>query len=73
MIWVLIFGGIAIGGLIVMICYAIWLYHKASDLWSEVEMLGTRAEELGALLEQLAPMPEIDRSESDASVEKVGS
>ncbi|NLT30787.1 MAG: hypothetical protein GXX86_10075 [Propionibacterium sp.] len=66
MMWVLIFGGIALGGLIMVISYAVWLYHKASDLWSEIEMLGTRADELGALLEQLAPMPEIGEAESPA-------
>ncbi|MGJ3509262.1 hypothetical protein [Enemella sp. A6] len=71
MMWVLIFAGIAVAGLIMTISYAIWLYHKASDLWSEIEMLGTRADELGALLEQLAPMPEIGDTESSAG-EKVG-
>lgn len=64
MIWVLIFGGIAVAGLVMTISYAVWLYHKASDLWSEIEMLGTRADELGALLEQLAPMPEIGNADS---------
>lgn len=51
--WVWIFGGIALAGLIMLICYGVWLAHKLSDLWSEVEMLGRRGEELAALLEQL--------------------
>jgi hypothetical protein len=35
--------------------YGVWLWHKASDLFSELEMLGKRAEELAALLEQVGP------------------
>ena len=63
MVWVLVFGGIALGGLIMLVSYAIWLWHKASDLFSELEMLGTRAEELAHLLEQIRPeLPE--RAES---------
>jgi len=58
MIWVLVFGAIALAGLITTISYGVWLWHKASDLFSELEMLGTRLEELGALLEQLQP-PEL--------------
>lgn len=55
MIWVLIFGLIALGGLIMLASYALWLWHKASDLFSELEMLGTRAEELAQLLSQFQP------------------
>lgn len=55
MIWVLVFGGIALAGLIMVVSYGVWLWHKASDLYSEIEMLGTRAEELAALLEQIHP------------------
>jgi hypothetical protein len=54
--WVLIFGLIALGGLITMISYAVWLWHKASDLFSELEMLGKRAEELAGLLNQIQPV-----------------
>ncbi len=50
MIWVLIFGGIALLGVVTVASYAVWLAHKASDLYSEVRMLGTRAEEAGELL-----------------------
>jgi hypothetical protein len=57
MLWVLIFGAIALAGLIVAISYAVWLWHKASDLFSEVEMLGRRVEELTDLLSQLEPTP----------------
>lgn len=57
MIWVLVFGLIALGGLITVASYAVWIWHKASDLFSEVEMLGRRAEELVSLLEQIKPEP----------------
>lgn len=49
-IWVLIFGGVALVGAVTVISYAVWLAHKASDLYSEVRMLGQRAEEAGELL-----------------------
>ncbi|MEA5052875.1 MAG: hypothetical protein VB093_05450 [Propionicimonas sp.] len=48
--WVLVFGLIALAGLVMVVCYAVWLWHKAGDLFSELEMLGTRAEELGQIL-----------------------
>ena len=53
MVWVLVFGGIALAGVAMVIGYAVWLAHKAADLFSELEMLGTRAEELAAVLERL--------------------
>ena len=55
MVWVLVFGGIALAGLVMVASYGVWLWHKASDLFSELEMLGTRAEELVALLAQVKP------------------
>lgn len=55
MIWVLVFGGIALAGLAMLAGYAVWLAHLASDVFSELEMLGKRAEELGALLQQVHP------------------
>ncbi len=53
MIWVLIFGGIALLGAVATVSYAVWLAHKASDLYSEVRMLGQRAEEAGELLARI--------------------
>ncbi len=50
MVWVLVFGLIALGGLVMVVAYAIWLAHKAADLLSELEMLGTRANELADIL-----------------------
>jgi hypothetical protein len=50
MMWVWIFLGIGLAGLITMASYAVWLAHKASDLFSELQMLGKRAEELADLV-----------------------
>lgn len=55
MIWVLVFGLIALGGLVMLVSYAVWLWHKASDLFSELEMLGKRAEELAELVGRIQP------------------
>ncbi len=55
MIWVLIFGGIALLGVVTLVSYAVWLAHKTSDLYSEVRMLGQRAEEAGELLGRIQP------------------
>lgn len=60
MIWVLVFGLIALAGLIMLVSYAVWLAHKAADLFSELEMLGRRAEELADLLSQIEPTPRGD-------------
>ncbi len=53
MVWVLVFGAIALAGAVMVVAYGVWLAHKAADLFSELEMLGTRAGELAAVLEQL--------------------
>ena len=56
-IWVLVFGGIALAGLIVLISYAVWLAHKAADVMSEVAVLADRADQLAALLDQIQAPP----------------
>lgn len=53
MVWVIVFAAIALAGLIMLISYGVWLAHKAADLYSEIEMLGTRASELAALVESI--------------------
>ena len=53
MIWVIVFVGIALAGLVMLISYAVWLAHKAADVWSEVDMLAVRADELAQLLAQI--------------------
>ena len=58
--WVLIFGGIALAGLVMLIAYGVWLAHKASDVMSEVGVLADRAGELMDVLAQIEiPEPEL--------------
>jgi tRNA C32,U32 (ribose-2'-O)-methylase TrmJ len=52
-VWVIVFGSIGLAGAIMLICYAVWLAHKASDLFSELEMLAVRADELAGLVAQI--------------------
>ena len=53
MVWVWIFAGIAVAGLVTLGSYGVWLAHKASDLFSELQMLGTRAGELADLVSRV--------------------
>ena len=53
MVWVIVFVGIALAGLVMLISYAVWLAHKASDVWSEVDMLAVRANELADSWQQI--------------------
>jgi hypothetical protein len=53
MVWVIVFASIALAGVVMLICYAVWLAHKASDVWSEVDMLAVRADELAQLVGQI--------------------
>ena len=53
MIWVIVFVGIGLVGLIMLISYAVWLAHKTSDLFSELDMLAVRANELSELVSQI--------------------
>ena len=55
MVWVLVFGGIALVGLVMLISYGVWLAHKAADVLSEVAVLADRADQLAALLSQIQP------------------
>jgi len=48
-----VFGSVGLAGAIMLICYAVWLAHKASDLFSELEMLAMRADELAGLVAQI--------------------
>jgi hypothetical protein len=52
-LWVIVFVGIGLAGLIMLISYAVWLAHKTSDVFSELEMLAARADELADLLSQI--------------------
>ena len=71
MIWVLIFGGIALAGVIMLVAYAVWLAHKAADVMSEVGVLADRTGQLVDLLSQIqAPERDLDigRTHSDLTV-----
>lgn len=63
MIWVAVFGGIALAGVIMLIAYAVWLAHKAGDVLSEVQMIADRTGQLFDLLSQISPP---DRSPDQA-------
>ena len=52
-VWIIVFGSIGLAGAIMLISYAVWLAHKASDLFSELDMLAGRADELAQLLSQI--------------------
>jgi hypothetical protein len=55
MIWVAVFGGIALAGVIMFIAYAVWLAHKAADVFSELQVLADRTGQLFDLLSQIQP------------------
>jgi hypothetical protein len=57
-VWVFVFGGIALAGLVMLIAYAVWLAHKASDVMSEVAVLADRGDQLADLLGQIS-VPEL--------------
>jgi hypothetical protein len=70
-VWVFVFGGIALAGLAMLISYAVWLAHKTSDVFSELSMLGERANELMALAAQVGvpePAGRPTRYDDDLSV-----
>ena len=49
MLWVIVFAGLAVVGLITVLCYGIWLVHKTSDLLAELRMLAHTGEQLAEL------------------------
>ena len=60
MIWVLIFVAIALGGVVMVSCYAVWLAHKTSDVLSELAVLADRAGQLAELVAEVG-VPETPR------------
>ncbi len=52
-LWVFVFGGIALAGLIMLVCYAVWLAHKTSDVFSELNVLAERTGKMMELLAQI--------------------
>lgn len=49
MIWVVVFGGIALAGLVMVVAYAVWLVHKASDVFAELAVLARRGGQLAEI------------------------
>ncbi|MFL6065025.1 MAG: hypothetical protein ACJ72G_10190 [Friedmanniella sp.] len=69
MLWVLLFVGIALAGLVMLIGYAVWLAHKTADVLSEVQMLGERGAQLADLLAEIRmPGPAMPAGGSKAPV-----
>ncbi|MFP5283519.1 MAG: hypothetical protein ACLGIF_08730 [Actinomycetes bacterium] len=62
MLWVLLFGGIALVGLAMVVAYGVWLAHKAADVMSEVRVLADRAGQLAELAGQIE-VPEFGGAE----------
>ena len=54
MLWVFVFGGIALAGLGMIIAWIVWLVHKASDVFSEVTVLADRSGQILDLLAQIS-------------------
>ena len=52
-IWIAIFGGIALAGVAMLVGYGVWLAHKAADVLSEVTVLADRGGQLADLLGQI--------------------
>jgi hypothetical protein len=65
-IWVLTFTGIALGGLVMVSCYAVWLAHKISDVLSELAVLADRAGQMAELAGEIG-VPETPRYSADNS------
>lgn len=70
-LWVLVFAAIALAGLVMVVCYAVWLAHKTADVLSELKMLaglGSQLADLGAQVSPpaTAPVPD-DRRDLRAS------
>ena len=55
MVWVLVFVGIGVAGLVSVVCFGVWLAHKASDVFSEVTKLGDQAVQLTELVAKIQP------------------
>lgn len=67
MIWVLVLAGVALLGLVGLVAYAVWLWHKAEDVLSEVEMVGRQAEEILALVDDISSVAPSPRTPVPAS------
>lgn len=69
MIWVFVFVGIAIAGLVMVVSYAVWLIHKASDVMSELRVLLDRGDQLADLLGEIQ-VPQLAAFAEDIDAER---
>jgi hypothetical protein len=68
-IWVFVFVGIALAGLVMVVSYAVWLIHKASDVMSEARVLLDRGGQLADLLGEIE-VPQLAASVDDLGGER---
>jgi len=57
-LWVVVFLLIALAGLVMLVCYAVWLAHKTADVLSELAVLGERGAQLAELVAEIGVPPE---------------
>jgi len=68
-LWVIVFAAIAVAGLVMLVCYGVWLAHKTADVLSEGGGLDDRGAQLGELLGQIqAPQAAREPREADGSL-----
>ena len=53
MVWVIVLVVIAVLGVAMVVGYAIWLAHKASDVFGELKVVGDRLGQLSEILGRL--------------------
>ncbi len=75
LMWMLTYLGIALAGLVMVICFALWLWRKATRLLDESSVLLGRVAEAAEILEQIgAPVdrlpqdPHSSRAENDVVI-----
>lgn len=66
--WVLIYLAIALAGLVMVGCFAVWLWHKAMALLREAGVLLERADELASILGRIGEPTPVDGSQSRHSI-----
>ena len=64
MLWVILFAAIALAGLVLVVCYGVWLAHKAADVMSEAAVLAQRGAEFADLVGQIS-VPDPPRAQPE--------
>ncbi|GAA3713284.1 hypothetical protein GCM10022204_35470 [Microlunatus aurantiacus] len=65
MIWVIVFGAIALGGLVMVVCFGVSLWRKSQALLDEVGGLLAQADQVLGLLDQVGAPGETGTGRSD--------